>query len=223
MSRVPEPPATVVVVAGGDDLDQRLASVVPEHAPVIAADSGVDHALSLGLRVTTVVGDLDSVSPTGLGAARAGGADIVVHPEDKDATDLELALHLAVASAPAGIVVLGGHGGRADHHLANLLLLAGPGLAAVAVTAWMGAALVTVIRHRASLRGPVASIVSLFPIHGDVQGITTSGLAFPLTDEDLPAGTSRGVSNRLALARAEVHVRHGVLVAVQPDALEELL
>lgn len=231
------PSGTVVVVAGGEVPDRRLRSLVPEHAIVIAADSGVDHALDLGLRVTTVVGDLDSASAEGLAAARAAAAEVVAYPVDKDATDLELALVAAAAVGPRAIVVLGGHGGRADHHHANLLLLAAPALggasssasagppastASIDVTAWMGSALITVIRRRATLLGAVGSIVSLLPVHGPARGITTDGLTFPLADEDLPAGTSRGVSNRFAAASADIRLSEGVLVAIQPDALEEL-
>lgn len=219
----PEPRSTVIVVAGGEIPDGRLRSVVPEGAPVIAADSGVDHALRLCLRVTTVVGDLDSASAEGLRAARNAGAEVVPHPADKDATDLELALLAAAATGPEAIVVLGGHGGRADHHLANLLLLGAPELAATTVTAWMGPALVTVVHHQVQLSGRVGSLVSLLPVHGTAVGVTTSNLAYPLDDEDLPVGTSRGVSNRLVAAPAGVRLRQGVLFAIQPDALSDLV
>ena len=45
-----ERPTTVVVVAGGDPIDPRLRGLVPAGAPVVAADSGADLALALGLR-----------------------------------------------------------------------------------------------------------------------------------------------------------------------------
>ena len=45
-------------------------------------------------------------------------------------------------------------------------------------------------------------------------GVTTHGLLYPLDDEDLPVGTSRGVSNEVRSVPASVHVRAGVLVAV---------
>ncbi len=90
-------------------------------ALVIGADSGVEHAAALGRHVDIAVGDFDSVSPAALAAAEAAGAEVLRHPPDKDATDLELALDLAVARGARRITVVGGHGGRFDHCLANAL------------------------------------------------------------------------------------------------------
>ena len=90
----------VVVVAGGGTLDPSVASRVPAGAHVIAADSGVDRALAVGMGVHEAVGDFDSVTADGLGAAQAAGATIERFPVDKDATDLELAIERAVARRP---------------------------------------------------------------------------------------------------------------------------
>ena len=210
---------TVVVITGGDPVDRAHLTEVPAGAPVIAADSGVDHARALGLAVDHVVGDLDSVSPEGLAAAIDGGASVDRHPAAKDATDLELALDAALARGPARIHVLGGHGGRLDHFLGNVLLLARPQHADVTVTARMGDARLTVVRGRAELSGPGGDLVTLLPVHGAAVGVTTTGLLYPLHGEDLPIGTSRGVSNELVHDPATVTLTAGVLVAVQPGLL----
>ena len=87
--------AVVVVVSGGEPLDPQAALAVPAGAPVIAADSGLDSALALGLDVTVATGDFDSASPEAVAAAEASGVRIERHPAEKDATDLELALDTA--------------------------------------------------------------------------------------------------------------------------------
>ena len=46
--------------------------------------------------------------------------------------------------------------------------------------------------------------------------VSTSGLEFPLHDETLRPGTTRGVSNVFAAAEARITVGDGCLVAVQP-------
>ena len=102
-----------------------------------------------------VIGDFDSVTAEALAAATTAGATIERHPVAKDQTDLELALDRALELTPARIVVVGGHGGRLDHFLANALLLASERYAAVAVQAYMGDGVVYVVRDAVDLRGPV--------------------------------------------------------------------
>jgi thiamine pyrophosphokinase len=210
---------TVVVVTGGDAIDPRHADDLPAGATVIAVDSGVGQAQRLGLAIDLAIGDFDSVDPPHLARAEADGAAVARHPVVKDATDLELALDAALALGPSRIHVLGGHGGRLDHLLGNLLVLAAPAYATATVTARMGRARVTVVREGAELTGPIGDLVSLLPVHGSARGITTHGLLYPLRGEDLPPGTTRGLSNELVAAPAAVHLEHGVLLAVQPGEL----
>jgi thiamine pyrophosphokinase len=112
--------------------------------------------------------------------------------------------------------VLGGHGGRLDHLLANAALLASPRYAAVELVAHMGQARVTVVRGEAELSGIPGDLVSLLPLNGVASGVTTEGLLYPLHDEDLLPGSTRGVSNELVDAVARVRLRSGALLAVQP-------
>ena len=207
---------TVVVVAGGHPSHPRVPAL-PERAHVIAADSGVDVALALGLRIDRAIGDFDSVSVDGLAAAEAAGAVIERHPAAKDATDLELALDAAIALAPSRILVIGSAGGRLDHLLASILLLADARYADATVEAYLGNNRISVIRSSCTLTGAPGEIVSLLPVHGAAEGVTTSGLEYPLDGETLAAGTSRGVSNVLAAAEARVSVERGCLIAVQPS------
>jgi len=210
--------STVVVVTGGDPPDGMADGVVPPGARVIAADSGADTALSLGLVVDEVVGDLDSLSADGLRALKAAGVPIDVHEPDKDATDLELALHRALLCRPARILVLGGLGGRVDHELANLLLLSGESVAAIDVELRSGACSVRVVRpgRRTTTCGPPGELVSLMPVHGLARGVTTTGLRWPLVGADLASGTTLGISNELVASEASVSCTEGVLLVVQP-------
>jgi thiamine pyrophosphokinase len=209
----------VVVLAGGDPVAPAVADGLPAGAWVVAADSGLDHAVALGLAVDLVVGDLDSVSPQRLAAARAAGVEVQEHPSAKDATDLALALDAAAARGPAEVVLVGGHGGRLDHLLANALVVADDAYAHLRLTARMGPATVTVVRDQATLSGTRGELVSLLPVHGPATGVTTQGLLYPLTGEDLPPGSTRGVSNELTGTEATVELEAGVLLAVQPGVL----
>jgi thiamine pyrophosphokinase len=209
----------VVVLTGGDPVDPALTPPLPAGARVVAADSGLAAADVLGLSVDVVVGDMDSVAPARLAAAEAAGARVERHPAAKDATDLALAMDVAVGLGARRLTVVGGDGGRLDHLLANALLLAADEYATVGVVAHLGPATITVVRDEATLFGRRGELVSLFAVHGPAHGITTDGLLYPLRDETLAPGSSRGVSNELAHPTARVRLRSGVLLAVQPGAL----
>jgi thiamine pyrophosphokinase len=211
---------TIVVVAGGDPVDAAdlvRVPAVPDAAGTIVADSGLALADALGLVVDLVVGDLDSVDPAALDRAVAAGAAVERHPTAKDATDLELALDAAVVRDATRIVVLGGHGGRLDHFLANVAVLSAPAYAGVEIVAHIGPATITIVRDHAVLHGRVGDIVSLLPQHGPARGVSTEGMRYPLHLEPLAPGSTRGVSNVFDRAVATVSVQTGVLAVVQPE------
>ncbi len=215
----PKPPtstSTVVVFAGGDAPPPSALVDLPAANLVIAADSGVEHALACGFHVDLLVGDLDSADPATIAAAAAAGAEIERHPTAKDATDLELALLAARDRGADDVVVVGGHGGRIDHFFGNVLLLTSPLLTAVRVRARMGDAEVTVIRDRNALVGRPGQLCSLLPAGGPAHGVTTDGLRFPLDHETLHPGSTRGVSNEFLADAATVTLDSGVLLAVVP-------
>ena len=218
VSRSPE---HCIVVVGGDapDLTQLRRIALPLDARVVAADSGIDHALAAGLHVDVAVGDFDSVSTAGLDAVAAAGARVERHPAAKAHTDLELAMDEAVSEGCSRIVVLGGDGGRRDHLFANLLVLASPRYAACAITAYLGRSRIHVLHGggpAATIDADVGELVSLLPLHGPAEGVRTDGLRYPLDGETLPAGTTRGVSNVLETAPAAVELSGGTLVVVLP-------
>src|SRR6185295_14992646 len=81
-----------IVFGGGNAPSPRAIERLPIGALVVAADSGYDHARAHGIDVDELVGDLDSISPEALEAAKAAGVPIDLYPAAKDATDLALAL-----------------------------------------------------------------------------------------------------------------------------------
>lgn len=211
--------STAVIVIGGDEVTADALEDLPDRRWVIAADSGLDHAFHIGLDVDVVVGDMDSVDAHRLDSHR-GPVD--VHPVDKDATDFELALHHAVERPNIErIIVLGGRGGRIDHFLANASVIAGSAFERCEVEWIAGTARIVVVRHHARLHGTPGQTVSLLSAGGDVTGITTTGLRWELSDDDLPFGSTRGVSNELTRPHATVRVRSGCLFAIVPDSLHD--
>jgi thiamine pyrophosphokinase len=210
---------SVVVVAGGHTLGTP-APELPDGATVIAADGGVDRALALGLRVDHAIGDFDSISAEGLAAVQAVGTRIEKHPADKDATDLELALDAAIELDPARIVVVGSNGGRLDHLLGSLLLLGLERYAIAEIDAHLGASLIHIVHGSRELTGTPGELVSLMPLHGAAEGVTTRGLVYPLVGETLAAGSTRGISNLFEAETATVRLQRGTIAVVRPGEEE---
>jgi thiamine pyrophosphokinase len=209
---------TAYVFAGGDAPGAGALVDLGDQVLVIAADSGLAHAHAAGVRVDVVVGDLDSVDPDQLDAAAAAGTTIERHPTDKDATDLELALETARRHGARRVVVVGAEGGRVDHFLANVLLLASPAFADLEVEARLGRGTTTVVRPGPGreLRGAAGELVTLLAVGGAAHGVHTEGLRWRLSGDTLAPGSSRGVSNQLVAEVARVRLAEGVLLAVQP-------
>ncbi len=211
-------PDSAVILAGGDPIPADVMEDIPEGAFVIAADSGLDQARSIGLPVDLLVGDLDSVSPEALAAASE--VPVERYPADKDATDLELALLAALRLEVDRVVIVGGHGGRLDHLLANALLIASERFSAMSIEWLAGAARVHVVRGESQLHAAVGETVTLLAVGGPASGVSTWGLRWELADQTLYPGSTRGVSNEFLQPVGRVTVRAGTLLAVIPQHLQ---
>lgn len=207
--------AVIAADAPGADLAPYRA-LAEEAGLVIAADGGARHLLAIGVEPQVVIGDLDSLDPATL-AALAGRCEILRFPAEKNETDLELALLLAVERGAAEIRVLAALGGRPDMHLANQLLLALPALAGRDVALLDDGWSVRLLRSSLRLRGAPGRRVSLVPL-GDALGVRTEGLRYPLRGEPLLLGPARGVSNEFAAGEALVSVEAGALLVFAEEA-----
>ena len=191
---------------------------------VVAADGGARHAGPLGLPIDRWVGDGDSLGDAGIAQLVADGVPVDRAPFDKDESDTELAIEAALARTPRAITVLGSLGGpRLDHALANLALLGLPELRGIDVRLMAADARVRLLDAtggvaRVELTGRAGDLVSLLPIGSDALGVTTDGLAFPLDDEPLRVGRTRGLSNRRTVATATVRLGEGRLLVVETPA-----
>ena len=74
-----------------------------------------------------------------------------------------------------------------------------------------------------SLAGRVGDLVSLLPVGGDVGAVRTEGLAYPLADEPLLAGSTRGLSNVRASTISRIGVASGHLLVIEVVDLPEVL
>lgn len=186
----------------------------------IAADGGARVAQALGVALHTVIGDMDSLSEAELATLAAAGVQIKRYPVEKNETDLELALLWARQNGVNWMRLVGALGGRLDHQLSNIDLLALPALAGCDVRLVAGNQEAWLLYPGENvLEGAAGDTISLLPLNGTVQAVRTANLYYPLRDEPLLFGQSRGVSNVMKAEQARVWLREGLLLVVH--TLEE--
>lgn len=192
----------------------RLHVLTDNAAFIVATDGALDHAIDCGIKVDLLIGDLDSLAdPTHL-EERFPGLEILRYPQDKDQTDLELAIDWAIQQSPASIVVYGATGGRIDHTMANLALLEKGLHSGIPMELVSGNESVRLIQGSLALdTASVGDRVSLLPISLFCT-VSTQGLQYGLSGDKLFRGQGRGISNVVVSTPASVVVESGVLAVV---------
>ena len=185
---------------------------------VFCADGGLHHALNVGLKPHVILGDFDSIDADLQRALREWdcGPKVMEFPREKDKTDGQLAVEYALDAGIKDIWLYGSLGHRIDHTLGNLFL------------AWLclkrGARLqlvskgqrVVMLRApaRVCITGEKGDYVSLIPLTPTVSGVTATGLYYPLQNDTLHMGETRGLSNELVTNCAAIEATSGVLIVV---------
>lgn len=195
----------ILIVAAGVARPEEVREAAKEADFVIAADGGLALAHAAGVHVDLLVGDLDSLSQA------PQDVRTVRFPQEKDATDLELALDYASSLSPQRITVVGAFGARLDHTLANANLLEKYDLPIVLFHEGFRLYLVV---ERVEIAASPGDLVSLVPLTSEVRGIYTQGLRYALQDGVLLRASTRGVSNEVVGLPCAVEVRQGKLLLI---------
>ncbi|MEW5985929.1 MAG: thiamine diphosphokinase [Chloroflexota bacterium] len=205
----------VLIFANGEMDDMAwIRPYLAQATAVIAADGGARHLLALHRPPDVVIGDMDSLPEPARHWLSSSGARFITHPAAKDETDLELALLYAAVHFKDDVWVFGGWGGRLDQSLANVLLLAHPDLQGRFIQFVEPGERIWLIQSKTVIHGRPGDTISLLPLGGHVHVDSTSGLRWPLQNELLILGRTRGVSNELTAEVATVQVRSGRLLCI---------
>ncbi len=206
----------VVLVGGAVVATPSLRARLVGCDLVVAADGGLRHADALDLTPDLLVGDLDSVDART--RARYPGLATELHPTDKDALDLELALDAAASRGATEALIVGGLSGRLDQTLATVAIAQARRTDGMAVDAVDGVRSVWPLRPGEARRLPLAAGTrfSLLALD-EVAVVSVAGARYPLERTTLARAQGRGVSNT-ALGAVVVTAHAGALVVVEPGA-----
>ena len=182
---------------------------------IICADGGLTNARTLGLHPKLLIGDFDSEHKS-LEDPISRTCEIIRLPAEKNMTDTEAAVDLAVSRGYTRITCLGGLGGRFDHTMGNIGMLSKYCGTGVELDFVDGINRVTMLSPGGYKVHPDGFYyLGFFAWGGPVNGLTLEGTKYPLTDFLLSDDTSRCVSNEILAEEAVVSFQTGRLLMIQ--------
>lgn len=209
------PPTALIVGNGPPPSPELFLRLADENALLLCADGGANHALACGRLPDYVVGDLDSMETEV--EQRLPPDRLVQIDADDTGTDLQKVLNHALELEVETAVLTGVTGGRTDHTLWNLGLLRtyADQLELRMVDDYNE---IRLIRGSIRFSARIGLKLSLAPLSIAAEGVTTSGLKFPLSSQTLGYGVRDGISNEVVADPVEIVVDRGdLLLCIQRE------
>ena len=183
---------------------------------IIAADSGYNNASRLGVRPGLLLGDLDSIDRKKLAPDELEHIEKIIVPAIKDDTDTQLAVDTALERGADEIIIIGGLGGRLDHTLSTVFLLE-------YIKDKGARGVITDGRNRVRIMesGEELTIkrgykyLSLVGLTDTCEGVSISGVFYPLKDAVLERKYAFAVSNEITADAAEISLSKGILLVIE--------
>ncbi len=209
----------ILIITGGQVDEAFLQDRIEKEAysMLIAADHGLLAADRLKLSLDYIVGDFDSVPEQVLARYREASTPIKTFPTEKDKTDTQIAIELALMHNPSVLDLIGATGSRLDHTLANLHLLLLPMQLNVSASIldknnriYLKQESFTLLKNQ-----QFGDYISFLPFAGNVDGITLTGFKYPLNNITLTAGSSLAISNEIVTEEARVEFTKGILAVFE--------
>lgn len=109
------------IYTGGCIVPENISERAGEGDLVIAADSGYRNARLMGVSPSVAVGDFDSLARDE--QSFSSDTKVIRLPAEKDLSDTQAAVNIALERGADEIVIIGGLDGRLDHTMANMLVV----------------------------------------------------------------------------------------------------
>ena len=178
----------------------------------IAADSGYHTAVALGERIDLLLGDFDSIGDV----PRDSGIEIQQVPAEKDYTDTQLAVEIAIDRGATDIIIIGGLSGRLDHTLSTLAILEELHARKIYGTVTDGQSRARYMKSSSTLiaRSPY-KYLSIIAADEVVKGVDIEGCKYPLKKATLRRCHQFAVSNEITGNVAFIAVKKGGVFIIE--------
>ena len=194
---------------------------------VFAVDKGLEYADYLGLSPDLIIGDFDTVNEELLleyeKRIMDHRIDVVLekYPVKKDTTDTELALNEALKIGADEITLLAGTGSRMDHVLMNMNLLLQAEEAGASCYMVDETNRIQLLSDHTRKEAVIwkekqhGRYLSIIPVTSIVEGLTITGVAYPLKDKQIRQGNSLTVSNYIVDEMARIRLEQGSIWVIE--------
>lgn len=205
----------LIISAGTIDDNSLIKNNISSNTIIICADGGLVHCLNDSIPPHYIIGDFDSADSTLLKDASLKNSKIIRHSTEKDKSDTELALDIAISLKVSEITFLGCTGTRIDHFLANLHLLAKAMQRGIKASIIDRNNTISLISESSEFSTKKGDIFSLLPLSEMVTGINTTGLKYPLEEGRMEVGKPYGISNEATGRKVSISIKAGLLIVIQ--------
>ena len=175
---------------------------------------GARHLEKLNIKADLLVGDFDSISPSLLKKYREMGVSIQTYPLEKDWTDTQIAVDIAIDKGPDFVYLRGALGSRWDHSYANIMLLYRLEQRGIRGKILHSNNTIEMSNDVLKIEGRIGQTISLLPFSQDVLIESTQGLVYPLNDSVLTLDYPIGVSNVFKEEHARIKVGNGWVIVI---------
>ena len=200
------------IFCGGEVFPQYINEVRGEGDLIIAADSGYKNAIGLNFPIDILVGDFDS-----LGDIPEGAREVVRLPAEKDMTDTQYAVDLAIKQGASEIVIVASTSGRVDHTISIMAILEDLNSKKIRAYVVNGQNRIRFIRNSGHIviRDPNFKYFSLIAADEKVKGVSVEGGKYPLKNKNLDRKHQFAISNEIVKNAALVTVKKGGIYIVE--------
>lgn len=183
--------------------------IMSEFSLIIAADKGYEYAEKAEVIPHIFVGDSDSISHD----YSIKSPEIFRLKTEKDMTDTQEAVSIAIERGAKNILILGALGGRIDHTLANIQLLKLGHDHGVKIEIADRLNYITLVDSPVSIPKKDGACLSLIPLT-KCEHVSIKGVYYPLSDAIMDLGNPYGVSNEFTEDIAEINPGNGLMLVM---------
>lgn len=206
-----------VIIAGGEKLTEELANSIDEKNYLICVDKGLNYAHECKLKPDLIIGDMDSVNLDIL--LKYSNVEQVKFKPEKDFSDLELAIDIAIEKKFDELDIYSAIGSRIDHSMSNIMLICKYAEKRIEISLFADGCEILFLKNRNEFKNLEYKYFSIVPISKILKKLTIQNAKYELTDRDVYLGDTLCVSNEPKAGKLLIKKESGKAILIFSNEL----